>query len=868
MRKRILLCILFTCCTLLAGCGGGKLTITISGLPATTPASVTISHTGVADRVITSTTTLSNQPAGTYTVTAANVSGYTAPSSPQTVSVVNNKETVVAVAYSAAPVVPPPGNVFGTHTNFESPQTNPIRLSSSGTRLFAVNTDLDRVSVFSLSAPQSPARIAEIPVGIGPVSLWPKSEDEVWVVNQLSDSISVVSVSLGIVSDTIPCGDEPADIVMVGNYAYVTVARAKEVRVFDATTHALVTTLPLQGEYPRALAVSPDASKVYVAFGLSGNHSTIVARNAKKRPTQPAPVSGLPPIPGVGLIVDASDPAWTQDDILFTLLDHDVAEISTSTRTLTRYFDKVGTINFNLAVNPVSGDVFVANTNAKNMGPAGERTTVQSLRANFVDNRITRISTGSTPLVTPFDLNPGVNAAVLPNAEALATALAQPSAVVFDPSGKFMWIAALGTDRIAKVDINGNVLARIEIGNVTGSQADPEHKRGPHGLALSADGKYLYVQNRISNSLSVIETETASLKNELGVGAFDPTPTSIKEGRGYLYDAKLSGNGLSSCASCHVDGDVDGLAWDLSDPKGSMVNVFDPISNTYKSMHPMKGPMVTQSLGGLKGLAPYHWRGDIADINATNHNFSALMGGAELSAGDMQKLTDFIESIALPPNPYLLLDRSYPATINGKSPALGLAGFQAVPSPVGDSVACSSCHSLPTEAFKLQITKPVGGNVDFKVPLLRHVYKKTGYQTAAGATSTLGFGQTGDGAVAHEFGNTNSSFLLAWDSGTAPAVGYTRTFTSKNVTDNALVANWETLEKRAAAGDNDVVVRGVIEGTVVGFVYAPTESRYLNCSVGGASLTHAELLGKIAAGATLSVMGTPPEEASCGLVGF
>ncbi len=87
--------------------------------------------------------------------------------------------------------------------NFEGSQTNPIRLSADGTRLFAVNTANASLSVFDVSNPAAPALIREIPVGLEPVSVNPRTNDEAWVVNQLSDSVSIVSVSRGIVVATL-----------------------------------------------------------------------------------------------------------------------------------------------------------------------------------------------------------------------------------------------------------------------------------------------------------------------------------------------------------------------------------------------------------------------------------------------------------------------------------------------------------------------------------------------------------------------------------------------------------------------------------------------------------------------------------------
>src|SRR5881397_1995649 len=79
--------------------------------------------------------------------------------------------------------------------NFEGKQVNPCRLSPDGSRLFAVNTPDNRLSVFDVSNPLNPVPIAEIPVALEPVSVNPVNNDEAWVVNELSDSVTVVSVS-------------------------------------------------------------------------------------------------------------------------------------------------------------------------------------------------------------------------------------------------------------------------------------------------------------------------------------------------------------------------------------------------------------------------------------------------------------------------------------------------------------------------------------------------------------------------------------------------------------------------------------------------------------------------------------------------
>jgi YVTN family beta-propeller protein len=776
-----------------------------------------------------------------------------------------------ALLISAAILLLPRASVHAQQTsasafaNFEGSQTNPIRLSSDGTRLYAVNTPNGTLSVFDLTTPTNPLLIAEIPVGVEPVSVNPLTNDIVWVVNQISNSVSIVSVSKGIVLDTIYAKPEPMDVVFAGGLAYVSVSRANKVMVFDQKTLAKVTDIPLFGGNPRALAVSPDGSKVYAAFAISGNGTTILPYNhapAQSKPTNP----NLPAPPQVGLIIKWNDPTYSQY-IDYTLPDNDVAVINTgSTPKLAGYYSGVGTINLGLAVNPVNGDLYVSNTDARNL--IHFETGVQG---HFVDNRITKIQTNST--ITPYDLNPGINYSILPNPAALVTALAQPTGLVVDPAGAFMWVAAFGTDRVAKVDTNGNVLATIEVAQPSGQGAsvDPAHKRGPRGLALDSAAQKLYVLNRIANSISIIDTTQSTVLSELPIG-FNPTPTNIQLGRGFLYDAKLSGNGTGSCASCHIDGDMDHLAWDLGNPGGNMTSLTE--GNITVQFHPMKGPMTTQTLRGLLDLSPYHWRGDHANFQAFNPAFSSLMGGSQLSTSDMNLYTSFTHTILFQPNPFENLDRTLPTSLQGGNAVNGQADFMNVKETksFGTVQTCNFCHTaVPTgpgsNRFVLAPTPPVAPQ-PLKNPQLRNVYQKLLRTPEAGID---GFGLNHDGSAgdlnaflhgnpfvnytAQQISDINA-YSLSFDTGTAPAVGYTRTLTKANVSNANSQSDWTLLQNQAAAANIDLVVRGTLSGKVHGLLYQPSSGTYISDT--GTLFTQAQLKTLVQGGDTLSLMGVYP----------
>src|ERR1700722_716868 len=149
-----------------------------------------------------------------------------------------------------APAQAPPAG----YANFEGSQTNPVRLSQDGTRLFAVNTPNGSLSVFDVTRPASPRLLKEIPVGVEPVSVNSRNNDEAWVVNQVSNSVSIVSVSKGIVTDTINLKNfskpdnplvEPMDVVFANSQAYISVSRANAIVVVDDSQHALVATIPV-----------------------------------------------------------------------------------------------------------------------------------------------------------------------------------------------------------------------------------------------------------------------------------------------------------------------------------------------------------------------------------------------------------------------------------------------------------------------------------------------------------------------------------------------------------------------------------------------------------------------------------------------
>ena len=491
-----------------------------------------------------------------------------------------------------------------------------------------------------------------------------------------------------------------------------------------------------------------------------------------------------------------------------------------------------------------------------------------TLKGHVIDSQITRVTTGSDPSVSVVDLNPGIDYKKFPNTAALSTALSQPTDIVFDGTGEVGYVAAFGTDRIGVLDATGKVTARIEVGSTAGQIAVPRTKRGPRGLAHHPNQNVLYVLNRLSNSVSVIDTAQRRVVRE--VGLFDPTPQHIREGRGFLFDAKLSGNGTMSCAACHVDADRDGLAWDLGNPDGQMFS-----NGSQNLLHPMKGPLLTQTLRGLQGERIFHWRADRPGLASFNVAFHDLMGGQPLETTDLATFVAYVKSIRFAPNPNRNLDDTLPTTPIGASAKDGEALFltkKNVGREGNTQFRCVDCHVNSTGSGGFGFTGAIGQSM--KAVQLRGLPERDGRKPMANGR-TSGFGYGADGSMddlpaflssSHRFNPLTADekaalqrFLLAFPTETAPVVGFARTVTAANAKTIPVVTDLQLLTAQTELGKCDLIVKGFLDDRQVGFVYDSAKKNFLRDRVSLEPMNLSQLTAAL--GQTHSVLtfiGVPP----------
>src|SRR2546428_1244806 len=199
-------------------------------------------------------------------------------------------------------------NTSADYKNFEAPQVHPLTITPDGTRLLAVNTPNNTLSVFHVTG-RTLTLMAEIPVGLEPVSVAARNDREVWVTNWLSDSVSVVDLTTWNVTRTFDVGDEPTDIVFAGQQserAFVCVSGLSQVKVYDPSApSANPHVIAIRGKQPRALTRDTNGSRVFVSVFESGNQTTVVpadlvTANGGPPPPNPSLSLSLPAAPNVG----------------------------------------------------------------------------------------------------------------------------------------------------------------------------------------------------------------------------------------------------------------------------------------------------------------------------------------------------------------------------------------------------------------------------------------------------------------------------------------------------------------------------------------------------------------------------------------
>jgi hypothetical protein len=556
------------------------------------------------------------------------------------------------------------------------------------------------------------------------------------------------------------------------------------------------------------------------------------------------------------------------EKIAYDVLDHDLATIDAQTHAVTAYQGDLGTNMLGLATLP-DGELLIGNTEARNLIALEP-----NLRARFTSSRLARLNQGT---VTQIDLNPDPDL-TFPEIQSDSNndALSQVFEILPNASGTHAWLASFGTDRLARFDLSTN-----EVTDLIDLRTNDDTVQGPRGLAAHPTLSRLFVLNRLSHTLTTIDTDDLTVLAETSLSSHLDLDPSLKEARGFLFDARRSGNGSVSCASCHIDLERDGMAWDLGNPtdsmltiSGALLSLHSPDSFVDREIHPMKGPMITQTLIGLSEESKLHWRGDKPTIQSFNPTFPNLLAAECLPAADIDQVAAYLLNLRHHPNPHLQLDRSLPADLDGGNPTDGIAVFTLFDNH------CSACHTLPSgTSNNLDIPSTFGSFQPLKDAPLRTTYHRNYFNPTAGESSLTGFGLGSDGShhalpIAHPYSlhilndidrplatrqkekRDLTAFILAFDTGTAPAIGHSVTIKAGETATRDLLAEIYTMEAQAnlkRLSGVGLIVRGIHQGRSRSFQYLPDSTSYL----ASAPLSATQLIDRLQPGDSITFTGVP-----------
>jgi hypothetical protein len=635
--------------------------------------------------------------------------------------------TLALISLIAAPLA---SQGSGDYLNFESPQLKPIAVArvSGHDYVLCCNTPAGLLEIYDTIGNRLASRVR---VGQEPISVvWNGALSRAFVCNFIGDSISVVHLSAS--SATAPLA----------------------VR-FEHTTWV--------GDEPMMLAFAPDNLTFFVTHNQQSAMGWRFTQDFK-------PVAA-----GFGRILltdSVSNPRqalkeprailWANGALLALgfrgghsfFVDSDLWSFDVKTQRWAT-LGTLGSVKTNMAA-ASNGDLWVVGGDAQN-SLVGVHS-VAAAKTGFLTSILHKVTNPalSTAKVVTRDLN-GDGAG---NAVAKAKSLAHPMDVaLFEQNGTVekVFVAAFHSDRIGTIvakDPDPNKWT-VRVSDVPVAKNSPNKMAGPRGLAikyaiknLAGDpGDRLYVLNRLDNALGVFDPATEKVVSVVAL-SYDPTPVHVRAGRPFHYDARMSGSGFVACASCHIDGRTDGLAWDLSNRPSDPRTPLDPRSldgatdsrlrGATQFPNP-KGRMVTQSMQGLVNWevrdeigflftnAPYHWRGD-TDFAGFNGAFVTLQGMTDisgpkepargLSRADLKRFEVFVNSIAYPPNPEQRFDRVYTGDFGDPDKPDGSGGLGGMklfhterivagnnqPTAVTAGRSCVQCHFLP-EGSNNRITR-------------------------------------------------------------------------------------------------------------------------------------------------------------------
>jgi YVTN family beta-propeller protein len=213
-----------------------------------------------------------------------------------------------------------------------------------------------------------------------------------------------------------------------------------------------------------------------------------------------------------------------------------------------------------------------------------------------------------------------------------------PFAVALDEARQILMVANAGSSDVSVIDLQSDKqLARLEVG------------ANPRGIVFDAQSNRAYVNNVLDGTISVINMQNIEVVQTISITTI-PLDPQILLGKKIFNAARvpdLTTDRWISCATCHLDGGMDGRTW-LGFPDG---------------------PRNTPALYGVGNTLPIHWSGDLDELQDVEGTFRVIQAGTGLVEGEaydslgpphaglsegLDALAAFMASLKVPRSPYTI----------------------------------------------------------------------------------------------------------------------------------------------------------------------------------------------------------------------
>ncbi len=531
---------------------------------------------------------------------------------------------------------------------------------------------------------------------------------------------------------------------------YVTCEASNSVIVVDVKSRSMVAEIAVGGQ-PHDVTFSPNGAYAYVSNRLDDTVSAIDVRGRKVVGT--TPVGDEPH----GLL---TDPTGKRLFVLNTA-ENSISVLDVSSLDEIKRLS-AGSAPWSLSLSPDDGRLLVTNTLSQPVGfrqPPTSEVTVIQLNQAIVEDRLTVSGanllqgiawhprgdfafftlTRTKNLVPMTRLSQGwtitnglgiawsggrVDQVLLDEAN---IAFPDPTDVAFTPDGRLAFVTSSGSNRIAVVDVPKLIQMLSKSSERERTEVFPNHlgkptefvikhiRTGdsPRGILVTPDGATAFIANALDDSLTLIDVNSLEVSGRIDLGG-PKEITSVRQGERLFHSADITFHRQFSCHTCHPDGHVDGMTFDI---EADGVGV-SPVDN--------------RSLRGILDTAPFKWEG-------TNPTLQRQCGPRlavfftriqPFTSEQLSALESYIARIPRPPNRYRPLGAPLtPAQRRGKKL------FERAEAPDGRTIPiegrCITCH--PPPLYTNHQTADVGTQMKydresrFDVPHLNNVYDSAPY---------------------------------------------------------------------------------------------------------------------------------------------